>query len=218
MRISHRELAQCQINPTEWVSNQVNQNQKIYRIGYERCLLEEIYRFHKHGNVKEARQYLQERLRKQKLKDYSRIQETLTRLNAYMSWYQCERIMTVKSRVRLNFCLGHGVILGGNISRVDVDITTNGYRAILLESIPPQWNEELRMPLIQRGVALTYQRPEDKFVVGIQELDTCHLVETSYSKEAINDAEQIAGQLAEEMARAENEIDQYKHKQFRLPI
>ena len=218
MRISHRELAQCQINPTEWVSNQVNQNDKFYRIGYKRCLLEEIYSFHKHGNVKKARQYLQGRLRKQKLKDYSRIQETLARLNAYMSWYQCEGIITIQSPARLNFDLGHGVILGGNISRVDVDITTSGYRAILLESIPPRWDEELRMPLIQRGIALTYQRSEDKFAVGIQEFDTCDLVETSYSKEAINDAEQIARQLAEEMTREENEVAEYKDKQLRLPI
>lgn len=209
MRIRHRELAQCQIDPTEWVSNQVNQNEKIYRIGYKRCLLEEIHSFHKHGNVKRAMQDLQERFRKQKLKDYSRIQETLTRLNAYMSWFQCEGIMVIDSRARLNFDLGHGIILGGHISRVDV--TTKGYRAILLENIPLRWDKELRMPLIQRSLAHTYHRPEDKFVVGIQELDARALVETSYSKASMNDAQQIARQMAEEMARAANEVEEYKY-------
>ena len=137
-----------------------------------------------------------------------------------MSWFQCEGVMAIGSRARLNFDLGHGVILGGHISRVDITTnrTTNGYRAILLEGIPLRWNEELRMPLIQRGLALVYGRPEDKFVVGIQELDTCALVETSYSTAAMNDAEQTARQLAEEMARVTNEVDEYTHTQLRLPI
>ena len=218
MRIRHRELAQCQSNPTEWVSNQVNQTKKIYRMSYERCLREEINRFHQHRDVKVARQYLQEKFLKHKLKNNSRIQETLRCLNAYMNWFQSEGIMPIGSQFPLNFGLGYGVILGGYISRVDMMPKPKGYRAILLENIPLRWDEELRMPLIQRGVALTCQRPEDKFVVGIQELDTCDLVETSYSKEAINDAEQIAWQLAEEVARTANEVGEYKHEQLRFPI
>ena len=38
------------------------------------------------------------------------------------------------------------------------------------------------MPLIQRGLARAYYRPENEFVVGIQELDASDLVVTSYSK------------------------------------
>ena len=214
MRISHRQLAQCQINPTEWVSNEVNQNEKFYRISYERCLREEINRFHQHRDVKAARQYLREKFLKHKLKNDSRIQETLTCLNAYMNWFQSEGITTIGSRVPLKFGLGHGVILGGIISRVDM--TPKGYRAILLENIPFRWDEELRMPLIQRSLARVYYRPEDKFVVGIQELDARALVEISYSIAAIDDAEQIVRQLAEEMAKAENEFNEYR--QTHLPI
>ncbi len=214
MRISHRQLAECQINPTEWALNQVNQSEKIYRISYERCLREEINRFHRHKDVKVARQYLREKFLKHKLKNNSRIQETLTCLNAYMNWFQSEGITTIGSRVPINFGLGHEVILGGFISRVDM--TFKGYRAILLENIPPGWDKELRMPLIQRSLARSYHRPEDKFVVGIQELDARALVEISYSIATINDAEQIVRQLAEEVARAANESDKYR--QTYLPI
>ena len=218
MRISHRELAQCQSNPTEWVSNQVNQTEKFYRMSYERCLREEINRFHQYRDVKVARQHLQEKFLKHKLKNNSRIQETLRCLNAYMNWFQSEGIMPIGSQFPLNFGLGHGVILGGYISRVDMMPKPKGYRAILLENIPLRWDEELRMPLIQRSLARFYHRPEDKFAVGIQELDARDLVEVSYSKAAMDDAEQIARQLAEEMAKAEDEVDEYKHEQLRLPI
>lgn len=216
MRISHRELAQCQINPTEWVSNQVNQTEKHFRMSYARCLREEINRFHQHRDVKVARQYLQEKFLKHKLKNNSRIQETLRCLNAYMNWFQSEGIMPIRSQFPLNFGLGHGVILGGYISRVDMMPKPKEYRAILLENIPFQWDKELRMPLIQRSLARFFHRREDKFLVGIQELDARNLVETSYSKAAMNDAEQIARQLAEEMAKAEDEVKEYK--QMRLPI
>lgn len=198
MRISHLQLAQCQSNLTEWVSNEVNQNEKIYRIGYERCLREEIHRFHRHRDVKAARQHLREKFLKHNLKNNSRIQETLTRLNAYMNWFQSERITIIDSRVRLNFSLGHGLILSGLISRVDM--TTKGYRAILLDEIPLQWEDELRMPLIQRSLARAYSRPEDRFMVGIQELDASALEVTSYSKTDIDHAEQTVRQLAEKVA------------------
>lgn len=204
MKISHRQLAECQRNPAEWVSNEVSQNEKFYRIGYKRCLREEIYRFHRHRNVKAARQLLRARFLKHKLKNNSRIQETLTCLNAYINWFQNGGITIISSRVRLNFRIEDPeLILGGIISRVDM--IPKGYRAILLEEIPSQWKKELRMPIIQRGLARLYDRPEDEFMVGIQELDASDLEVISYSKTDIDHAEQILQQLAEEVA---NELNQ----------
>ncbi|MDE0084718.1 MAG: hypothetical protein OXU23_03335 [Candidatus Poribacteria bacterium] len=121
-----------------------------------------------------------------------------------MHWFQSSGITILKSQVRFNFGIGHGVILGGLISRIDM--TLQGYRAILLETIPPQWKEELRMPLIQRGLAHAYGRREDKFEVGIQELDASDLVVNVYSKSELDDAEQLAQQLAEKVA---NEYAKY---------
>ena len=56
------------------------------------------------------------------------------------------------------------------------------------------------MPLIQRGLARAYYRPENEFVVGIQELDASDLVVTSYSKTIIDEAEQVVLQLSEKVA------------------
>ena len=214
MRISHRQLAECQGNPGEWVSNKMNPTSTFRRPGYEFCLREGICRFHRDGDVKEAREYTQKRLQSYGLNNKSRIQNTLICFDAYVNWFQNEPITTIDSRVPLKFGLGHTVILGGIISRVDM--TVEGYRAILLENIPFRWDKELRMPLIQRSLARVYYRPEDKFVVGIQEPDARALVETSYSIAAIDEAEQIARQLAEKIADVASEFDKYR--QMRLPI
>jgi hypothetical protein len=205
MKISHRQLTECQRNPAEWVSNQVNQKEKFYRMGYKRCLREEIYRFHRHRDVKAARQFLRAKFLKHKLKNNSRIQETLTCLNAYINWFQNEGLTIAGSRVLLNFSLGQELTLGGIIPRIDV--ISQGYRAILLDEIPLQWKKELRMPLIQRGLARAYSRPEDEFLVGIQELDASDLAVTSYSKTDINHAEQIMQRLAEEVANELTNIE-----------
>ena len=199
MKISHRQLSECQGNPIEWVSNKVNPTSTFRRPGYEFCLREGICRFHRDGDVKAAREYTQKMIQSHKLNNKSRIQNTLMRFDAYMNWFKKETITTIDSRIILDFSLGHGLTLGGIISRVDM--TPKGYRAILLEEIPLQWEEELRMPLIQRGLALIYGRPEDEFVVGIQELDASDLAVTSYSKTDIDHAEQIGQQLAEEVAK-----------------
>lgn len=201
--ISHRHLAQCHGNPVEWVSNKVNQNAIVYR-SYNLCLQYGIHYFHQSRDVKAAKQYTQKRILNQGLKNELRIQDTLSRLDAYTNWFQSERVMVFDSRVRLKFSLGHELVLGGIIQRVD--LTPTGYRAIILEEIPLRWEEELRMPLIQRGLACAYSRPEDEFVVGIQELDASNLVVTSYSTTVIDHAEQIVRQLAEEVV---NEASKY---------
>ena len=201
-KISHSQLAQCQSDPSEWVSNQVKTT--FRRTSYKHCLREGICRFHRDRDVKAARQYTQERMGKHGLKNKIRIQESLICFDAYVNWFQSERITIFGSRVLLNLSLGQELILGGIIPRVDM--IPQGYRAILLDEIPFRWEEELRMPLIQRGLARAYGRPEDKFVVGIQELDASDLAVTSYSKTDIDHAEQIAQQLAEEVT---NEFAKY---------
>lgn len=201
-RISHSQLAQCQDDPSEWVLNQVKTT--FRRPSFNHCLREGICRFHRDRDTNAARQYTQERINKHGLTDKIRIQESLRCFDAYVKWFQSERITIFGSRVLLNLSLGHGLILGGIIPRVDM--IPQGYRAILLDEIPLQWEEELRMPLIQRGLARTYSRPEDEFMVGIQELDASDLVVTSYSKKDIDHAELIVQQLAEEVANKLTQI------------
>lgn len=201
-KISHSQLADCQRNPSEWVSNQVNTT--FRGTSYNHCLREGICRFHRDGDIQESREHTKKLFQSYRLNNRPRIQNTLTRFDAYINWFQNEKITTIDSRVLLRFNLGHGLTLGGLILRVDM--APQGYRAILLDEISLSWEEELRMPLIQRELARCYHRPENKFAVGIQELDSSNLVETSYSRADIDDAEQIVRQLASEVA---NEFAKY---------
>ena len=77
-----------------------------------------------------------------------------------------------------------------------VDITSDGYRAILLGLRKPTWQQETRMPLIQRAMATKYERPEDEVSVGYQKLDGGELDVATYSQSALNEAENLARQLA----------------------
>lgn len=207
MRISHRELAQFQRNPAEWISKKDNPTANFRRQGYNQCLREGIYFFHRHENDKMAREYIQDRIIKLGLKNEPRIQKTLRYYDTYIDWFQSRKITTARSRVTLNFDIGNGLILGGIICRIDM--IPQGYRAILLQEIPLQWEEELRMPLIQRGIARTFYRPEEDFKVGFQELDTSNLVDNSYSKKEIDNAQMIVKQLAEEVISESENIDKF---------
>lgn len=97
-------------------------------------------------------------------------------------------------RFRMRYELGPGLILGGNVGRID--LIPQGYRAVLLETVSSNWDQALRMPLIQRGVADAYGRPEEEFWVAAQDLNGSNLQLYKYSTEEIDAAVLAARDLA----------------------
>ncbi len=118
----------------------------------------------------------------------------LYEFDTYIQWYESSGVIVADHRSRLDLDLENGLILGGTVSRLD--ITNDGYRAILLGSRKPTWQQETRMPLIQRTMAAKYERPEDEVSVGYQNLDGSDLEVVVYSQTTLNEAENIARQLA----------------------
>jgi hypothetical protein len=96
------------------------------------------------------------------------------------------------SNARLALPVG-SVTLGGLVSRVDV--TLGGYRGVLLGQAGPGWRTELRMPLIQAGLAMRYDRPIDQFNVGVQRLDGTMLEETHFVDREVTTARTRLEQL-----------------------
>jgi len=90
-----------------------------------------------------------------------------------------------------------------------VDITTNGYRAVLLGAAPEDWKNQLRMPLIQLAVASMYNRPANQTEVGFQNLDGSKLTTTLYSRSQI----ERAGRKFEALGRAIRRLE----RRSRLP-
>jgi hypothetical protein len=194
VRLTHSELQDCLNDPSRWVASKVNPAKGGPRPGYDFCLREGIYHYHKTGDLLAARTYIERTTSRRKLANRFRIDEILGRFDSYVQWYQNANIVVADHRSRLDYGLGAGVILGGTISRLD--ITDHGYRAILLGQRNPVWSNELRMPLIQRAMAIKYERPEDELSVGYQNLDGTQIELVLYSDDVLNLAENTAQQLA----------------------
>lgn len=205
MKISHRELEDCLRDPSGWVATKLSPSSGGPRGGYDFCLREGIYRFHKTEDPAEARRYIEQTTSRRKLTNRLRLESVLERFDAYVYWFLNSGLIVADHRSRLDFDLGSGVSLGGQISRLDM--MPDGYRAVLLGKIPPGWRQELRMPLIQRGAARKYSRPEDEVSVGLQELDASNLETVSFSPTELDEAEETARQLA---AGVDSEIKKYE--------
>jgi hypothetical protein len=158
-------------------------------------LREGIYHFHKTGDAAAARTYIERTTSKRKLVNRLRLDGILTGFDSYLHWFETSGVIVADHRSTLDFDLGSELTLGGTVSRLD--ITSDGYRAILLASRTPRWQQEIRIPLVQRAMAVKYGRPEDELSVGYQGLDGTDLEVVVYSQTDLDQAEGIARQLAE---------------------
>jgi hypothetical protein len=88
------------------------------------------------------------------------------------------------------------VLLGGEISRVDLDLSAGGYRAVVLGTAEDNWSTELRWPLLQRAASSRYERPEGAISVGVQRLDGTDLQVHRFKSTEMDTAERDARSLA----------------------
>jgi hypothetical protein len=113
-----------------------------------------------------------------------------------MEWYYRESPVVSNWGMRLAFNLGHNFELGGEISRIDLDIGSGGYNGVLLGNRAISWRGELRFPLIQRALAKVLQRPEGEIHVGFQSIDGTQLELTSFPPLILDESEGRARELA----------------------
>src|SRR2546422_307537 len=180
MRISHTDLEACIGNPQRWLSTQ-NAPSHGYKMGYERMLRLAVFHYHK-TSPEEARDHLNKIIKKHNLKSAIRISEVEARLESYIDWAVSEHLKAAGVQVKIALPLGF-LEMRGEIGRVDV--TAQGYRAVLFRKAPPNWHMQLRMPLIQEAVASLYGRPPEQTAVGFQELDGTDLQTVVYSQPQI---------------------------------
>jgi hypothetical protein len=193
VRISHIELERCLSDPCAWVASKISPTFPP-RQGYDACLKEGIYRFHKTDDVALGRARVEQAASRRKLTNRLRIDDALTRFEAYVHWCLDSGTVVADVRVGIELDLGSEVILGGQVTRVD--ITADGYQGVLLGKSSNDWPHELRLPLLQRALASEYDRAESAFAVARQELDGTSLVTVQFSTAEIDVAEQRARNLA----------------------
>ncbi len=186
MRISHTELEHCQRRPHRWLREKASAQAHGFPMSYRRALLSSIYEFHKQGSAPQARRYLREKINKYDFKDSSKVKTITHSLNAYIAWANKSSLINIDYRVRIKLDVGGLLELRGEVGRVDM--TQRGYRAIILKEPPPHWQQQLRMPLIQKAIAEQFGRPLTLTEVGFQELDGTALTCTSFTRAQIKTA------------------------------
>lgn len=178
MKISHIDLDHCMKQPRQWFRDQSAPKVGM-SFGYDRALRNAIAVWHKTDLANEARRRLQDLIVRHGFKNKPRVDEIEVCLDLYIKWCEATKVKTADSMIRISLDLGGYLQLGGIVSRVDV--TTRGYRGVLLGVKQMGWKEQLRMPLLQKALSVKYVRPMESIEVGVQDLDGSSLQTKSYS-------------------------------------
>jgi hypothetical protein len=202
MKIRHGELEACRKNPVDWL-RQSQRKSTGRRMSYERLGVMAIYRFHKTGNVDDAIAYLTNLAASYHLRDQKRLDLLEEQLRAYSSWSETARPIVVKARINIRFDLVEDMFLAGEVARLDIDLITGGYRALLLTNKLVDLRTELRGPLLQLAIATKFNRDSQDVAIGVQRLDGSQLITVVFSdsdlRKAKREADKIASQIAAEI-------------------
>jgi len=201
MRIPHTQLELCRSNPAHWLKLRLKPggaSAPQFGMTYDRALRLAIHCFHKSDEVF-TRRYLEDLIlrqqQKKKFMNRPRVDAIRKDLESYMKWRRSSSDTVIDSDFLLKDAGNTFLTIGGKISRLD--LTADGYRAVLFGMPNPNWKQELRMPLIQSLVSEMYNRPLQEISVGFQRLDGKNLQITTYSAMEIKKALKQFRSLAE---------------------
>ena len=201
IRIRHGELERLRSDPRAWAAERTGPPGWV-RSGFGQAVRLAINHFHATGDVGSARRYLASIMDRLNLRNSVRRRDAVRQLKAYVDWCMQERPVVLARRLRIELPLGPRAVFCGEVSRVDLDRSNGGYRAILLGDAQTGWRDELRMPLLQRAAAQKMQRDEDDFRVGVQNLDGSGLVVVRFGENERDEAARAARLLVARGLRA----------------
>ena len=108
-------------------------------------------------------------------------------LDAYCDAFSPANTQYIESHKRMSIAVGPHM-LTGEVDRFDLRDPT-GYRATAIQLAPSKWRDELRWPLIQKGIALDMGCAPSEVEVGVFSFDNGRYGYKSYSDADITDAE-----------------------------
>lgn len=201
IRISHAEFADAQRDFAAWWRLKQAPPAAGRSLGYAQAVKLAIYKYHSLQSNRSASLAHFDQLVAARLTNAQRIAQARLQLQAYIEWAEHSGVVVADHRVRLNLTLEVDVMLGGEVSRIDLE--PSGYRAVLLMArVPARWQQETRMPLIQLAVADKYQRSPNDVSVGVQLLDGTALTVANFEADARNAALESAVAIARQVRRA----------------
>lgn len=195
MKVSHRELTELERNPEAWALRRRSAAARRFSVGYDKVLSLGIRAFERHGSAPEARQHMQRILLRNELKKSQKIEDLMDRFERYVGWRTSSGLSVMETAARLKCEIGP-VTLTGEVDRVE--LVDQGYRGVLLGKSTADWQNELRMPLLQKALASRYEKPVESFAVGVQELDASGLQEIRFDAGQIEKAGARLAELIQE--------------------
>jgi hypothetical protein len=201
MRISHKQLERCLANPRAWLSGRATGRPGM---SYSYATQLAIYKFHKLNDNSASVAHLTRILQRAKLNSARRGGDAEDNLRRYIQWFSDANPIVVSTKLRISLDIGSGWFLGGEISRIDIDIYSGFYTAVLLESNNDEWRSEARMPLLQLATSNKLQRLVTEVAIGVQDLDGTALRTYSFSRRQINAAMRNARALTARLSGMAN--------------
>jgi len=96
--------------------------------------------------------------------------------------------MTLYNKLRLNYEIDPGIMLGGEVPRIDFNAGPAIYNGILLGPSDADWASKPSMPVLQYAIAARIQRDPTEVAVGVQGLDGSGLRVVQYNPAQIRSA------------------------------
>lgn len=198
MKLRHAELETCRQDPIAWTRTVLGGNRRV-SMSFERIAVMSIYRYHKSGDAEDAVKHLERLAESYHLKNSSKREVCEEKIRTYFAWCETSRPVVVSHGIKIRLPLTGDVFLAGEVSRVDIDLESGGYRAVLLTDKELSVEQELRMPLLQMALANRFQRVISDISVGRQHVDASDVVVKSFSERRVKSAFREAKRLAEQI-------------------
>ena len=194
MKIPHRDLEEARLNTSAYLRKLSDGVRLGFRPSLFRAWQLTIYRYHQTKNEAAAKADLRQRF-KQFASGARQFDDYCESLEKYFRDYQTLKHVVIDTAARISLNLGRDLDMVGEVSRLDVSLD-GGYSALLIMSRrPANWEDELRMPLLQKYFAEMFSVSPQQTKVGIYVIDENHEFK-SYSLNDIRDAELEARSLA----------------------
>ena len=117
-------------------------------------------------------------------------------LNLYGDEYEALGSTVAEIAKKLVIKVSTNISLGGEISRVDL-VNNGGYAVYLLRSVQSDWENELRMPLIQGYYADKLGAPSAEVSVGVYCFETANHESKIFTSKDISEARRELSEIAE---------------------
>src|SRR5258708_29425743 len=111
MKIRYLELEDCLRDAGKWAARKSMSVGLTSRPGYDYCLREGIYQFHKYNDPERAKAYILQTLINRKLDNGVRTEVITEKFDSYVKWFGQEKVTVAACRVILSHELSKGIAL-----------------------------------------------------------------------------------------------------------